>query len=132
MLLPGLKDDEPGTRCTNLEYARLAEIMGGIYWSPEIFNCNAPDTGNTEIFHMFGTPEQKERYLKPLLHGKIRSAFCMTEPEVASSDATNVPTSIRREGDEWVINGRKWFLTNAERKRVGTGKRVSERVALGG
>src|SRR3546814_18512412 len=113
MVLPGLKDDEPGTRCTNLEYAPLAEIMGRIYWSPEIFNCNAPDTGNTEIFHMFGTPEQKERYLKPLLPGKLRSAFCMTEPEVASSDATNVPTSIPREGDAWVINGRNWFLTTA-------------------
>ena len=119
MFLPGLKDDEPGTRCTNLEYAPLAEIMGRVYWSPEIFNCNAPDTGNTEIFHMFGTPEQKEKYLKPLLHGKIRSAFCMTEPEVASSDATNVQTSIRREGDEWVINGRKWFITNAAHPLLG-------------
>lgn len=119
MFLPGLKDDEPGTRCTNLEYAPLAEIMGRIYWSPEIFNCNAPDTGNMEIFHMFGTAEQKEKYLKPLMNGKIRSAFCMTEPEVASSDATNVRTSIRREGDEWVINGRKWFITNAAHPLLG-------------
>ena len=119
MFLPGLKDDEPGTRCTNLEYAPLAEIMGRIYWSPEIFNCNAPDTGNMEIFHMFGTAEQKEKYLKPLMSGKIRSAFCMTEPEVASSDATNVRTSIRREGDEWVINGRKWFITNAAHPLLG-------------
>lgn len=119
MFLPGLKDDEPGTRCTNLEYAPLAEIMGRVYWSPEIFNCNAPDTGNMEIFHMFGTAEQKGKYLKPLMNGKIRSAFCMTEPEVASSDATNVRTSIRREGDEWVINGRKWFITNAAHPLLG-------------
>ncbi len=119
MFLPGLKDDEPGTRCTNLEYAPLAEIMGRIYWSPEMFNCNAPDTGNMEILHMFGTPEQKERWLKPLLAGEIRSAFCMTEPEVASSDATNVRTSIRREGDEYVINGRKWFITNASHPLLG-------------
>ncbi|MFN4089295.1 MAG: acyl-CoA dehydrogenase family protein [Alphaproteobacteria bacterium] len=119
MFLPGLKDDEPGTRCTNLEYAPLAEIMGRIYWSPEIFNCNAPDTGNMEIFHMFGTAEQKEKYLVPLLHGKVRSAFCMTEPEVASSDATNIRTSIRRDGDDWVINGRKWFITNAAHPLLG-------------
>ena len=119
MFLPGLKEDEPGTRCTNLEYAPLAEIMGRIYWSPEMFNCNAPDTGNMEILHMFGTEEQKERYLKPLLHGKIRSAFCMTEPEVASSDATNIRTSIRREGDDYVINGRKWFITNASHPLLG-------------
>ena len=119
MFLPGLKDDEPGTRCSNLEYAPLAELMGRIYWSPEIFNCNAPDTGNMEIFHMFGTPEQKERYLKPLMNGKIRSAFCMTEPEVASSDATNIRTSIRRDGDSYVVNGRKWFITNAAHPLLG-------------
>ncbi len=119
MFLPGLRDDEPGTRCTNLEYAPLAEIMGRIYWSPEIFNCNAPDTGNMEIFHMFGTPDQKEAYLKPLLNGKIRSAFCMTEPEVASSDATNIQTRIRREGNEYVIDGRKWFITNAAHPLLG-------------
>ena len=119
MFLPGLKDDEPGTRCTNLEYAPLAEIMGRIYWAPEMFNCNAPDTGNMEVFHMFGTDEQKERYLKPLLNGEIRSAFCMTEPEVASSDATNVRTRITREGDEYVINGRKWFITNAAHPLLG-------------
>jgi len=119
MFLPTLGDDEPGTRLSNLEYAPLAEIMGRIYWAPEMFNCNAPDTGNMEVFHMFATPEQRAKYLVPLLDGKIRSSFCMTEPEVASSDATNVRTSIRREGDEWVINGRKWFITNAAHPNLG-------------
>jgi acyl-CoA dehydrogenase len=115
MFLPSLKDDEPGTRLTNLEYAPLAEIMGKLTWASEVFNCCAPDTGNMELLHMFGTPEQKERWLKPLLNGEIRSCFGMTEPDVASSDATNVTTMIRREGDEYVINGRKWFTTGAAR-----------------
>ncbi len=119
LFLPSLPEDAPGTRCTNLEYAPLAEIMGRIYWAPEMFNCNAPDTGNMEVFHMFGSPAQKRRYLEPLLDGKIRSAFCMTEPEVASSDATNVKTRIRCEGDEWVIDGRKWFITNAAHPELG-------------
>ncbi len=119
LFLPSLPEDAPGTRCTNLEYAPLAEIMGRIYWAPEMFNCNAPDTGNMEVFHMFGSPAQKRRYLEPLLDGKIRSAFCMTEPEVASSDATNVQTRIRCEGDEWVIDGRKWFITNAAHPELG-------------
>jgi acyl-CoA dehydrogenase len=119
LFLPGLKDDEPGTRLANLEYAPLAEIMGRIHWSPEIFNCNAPDTGNMELMHMFATPEQYDQYLKPLLNGEIRSAFCMTEPEVASSDATNIRTSITGDGNEYVINGRKWFITNAADPRLG-------------
>jgi len=113
LFLPGLRSDEPGTRLTNLEYAPLAEIMGRIPWSSEVFNCNAPDTGNMEVLHLFATPEQRERWLLPLLRGEIRSAFAMTEPDVASSDATNIQTSIRRDGDDYVINGRKWFITNA-------------------
>jgi len=113
MFLPGLRDDELGTRLTNMQYAPLAEIMGRVPWSPEVFNSNAPDTGNMELLHLFATPEQRERWLVPLLDGRIRSCFAMTEPDVASSDATNIATSIRREGDEYVINGRKWFTTGA-------------------
>jgi acyl-CoA dehydrogenase len=113
MFLPGLKDDEPGLRLTNLEYAPLAEIMGRVGWAAEAFNCNAPDTGNMELLHLFATPEQNERWLQPLLRGEIRSAFAMTEPDVASSDATNITTSIVRDGGDYVINGRKWFITNA-------------------
>ena len=113
LFLPGLRAGEPGTRLANLEYAPLAEIMGRIPWASEVFNCNAPDTGNMELLHMFATPEQSERWLKPMLAGEIRSAFAMTEPDVASSDATNIRTSIRRDGDRYVINGRKWFITNA-------------------
>lgn len=113
LFLPALRDDEPGTRLSNLEYAPLAEIMGRIGWASEVFNCNAPDTGNMELLHMFATPAQREQWLVPLLDGKIRSAFCMTEPDAASSDATNISTSIRRNGNDYVINGRKWFITNA-------------------
>jgi acyl-CoA dehydrogenase len=113
LFLPHLHGDEPGTRLTNLEYAPLAEIMGRVSWASEVFNCNAPDTGNMELLHMFATPEQRETWLVPLLDGRIRSAFAMTEPDVASSDATNITTSIRRDGDDYVVNGRKWFITNA-------------------
>ncbi|UAW99330.1 acyl-CoA dehydrogenase family protein [Halopseudomonas nanhaiensis] len=113
LFLPALRDDEPGTRLTNLEYAPLAEAMGRVSWASEVFNCNAPDTGNMELLHMFATAPQRERWLQPLLHGEIRSAFAMTEPDVASSDASNIQTLIRREGDDYVINGRKWFITNA-------------------
>ncbi|MFA5664257.1 acyl-CoA dehydrogenase family protein [Castellaniella sp.] len=113
LFLPGLKDDEPGTRLSNLQYAPLAEIMGRIPWASEIFNCNAPDTGNMELLHLFATEAQRERWLNPLLEGEIRSCFSMTEPDVASSDATNISTTIRRDGDHYVINGRKWFTTGA-------------------
>ncbi|XPG48572.1 acyl-CoA dehydrogenase family protein [Variovorax sp. KK3] len=113
LFLPGLREDEPGTRLSNMEYAPLAEIMGRIPWASEVFNCNAPDTGNMELLHLFATPAQRDRWLVPLMDGRIRSCFAMTEPDVASSDATNIATTIRRDGDEWVIDGRKWFTTGA-------------------
>jgi len=113
LFLPALRDDEPGTRLTNLEYAPLAEIMGRLPWSSEVFNCNAPDTGNMELLHLFANAEQRERWLLPLLEGRIRSAFAMTEPDVASSDATNIQTTIARTAEGYVVNGRKWFITGA-------------------
>ncbi|MCP3734283.1 acyl-CoA dehydrogenase family protein [Sphingomonas sp. RP10(2022)] len=113
LFLPALRDDEPGTRLTNLEFAPLAEQIGWMPWSAEVFNCSAPDTGNMELLHLFATPDQRRRWLDPLLRGEIRSCFAMTEPDVASADATNLETRIRRDGDHYVINGRKWFTTGA-------------------
>jgi len=109
--------EEWGPGLTNTEYAPLAEIMGRSHIASEAFNCSAPDTGNMEVLTVFGSPEQQERWLRPLLEGEIRSAFAMTEPDVASSDATNIEMRIEREGDEYVLNGRKWWTSGGLRKR---------------
>lgn len=111
LFLPGLRPDEPGTRLSNLDYAPLAETMGRLHWASEVFNCSAPDTGNMELLHRFASAAQHERWLMPLLEGRIRSAFAMSEPDVASSDPTNLQTTVRRDGDVLVLNGRKWFIT---------------------
>ena len=113
LFLPSLRDDQPGTRLSNVDYAPLAEIMGRVPWAAELFNCNAPDSGTMELLQRFASPAQADRWLNPLLRGEIRSCFAMSEPDTASSDPTQLQTSIVRSGDHWVLNGRKWFITGA-------------------
>ena len=137
MFMPPHKEHDEGefdgAGLTNLEYAPLAEMMGRVGFASEVFNCSAPDTGNMEVLQRYGTREQKEQWLRPLMDGEIRSAFLMTEPAVASSDATNIETRIERDGDDYVINGRKWWSSGVGDPRckiaIVMGKTDSERRA---
>jgi len=113
LFLPDLRADQPGTAMSTLDYAPLAEIMGRLPWAAEVFNCSAPDSGNMELLQRFADDAQRERWLTPLLEGEIRSCFAMSEPDVASSDATNIATTFTRDGDDYLIDGRKWFITGA-------------------
>jgi acyl-CoA dehydrogenase len=113
LFLPGLQHDQPGTGLSHLDYAPLAETMGRVPWAAEVFNCSAPDSGNIELLQLFASATQRERWLAPLLRGEIRSCFAMSEPDVASSDPTQLQTRITADGDKLVINGRKWFITGA-------------------
>jgi acyl-CoA dehydrogenase len=113
LFLPTLEAGQPGTRLCNSDYAPLAELMGRVPWASEVFNCNAPDSGNIELLQRFGSPEQRMRWLAPLLEGRIRSCFAMSEPDVGSSDPTQLQTSVRREGEDFILQGRKWFITGA-------------------
>ena len=117
LFIPPKFREHGGEGLSNFEYAPLAEIMGRVVWAPEVFNCNAPDTGNMEVFMQFGSDIHRSEWLAPLLKGEIRSAYAMTEPAVASSDATNIECSILRDGDSYVVNGRKWFITGAMHDR---------------
>jgi len=116
LFIPDSHKQFGGLGLSNAQYAPLAEVMGRVLWCSEVFNCSAPDTGNMEVLMMYGTPDQREKWLTPLLAGEIRSAFAMTEPGVASSDATNIECLIHRHGDDYVINGRKWYITGAMRE----------------
>ncbi|NRF71009.1 acyl-CoA dehydrogenase family protein [Aquincola sp. S2] len=113
LFLPSLREDQPGTRTSHLDYAPLAEVMGRLPWAAEVFNCNAPDSGNIELLQLFASPEQRTRWLQPLLDGTMRSCFAMSEPDVGSSDPSQIATTMRVDGDELLINGRKWFTTGA-------------------
>jgi acyl-CoA dehydrogenase len=113
-----IHDTRHGPGLSNLDYAPIAEALGRVHWASEVFNCNAPDSGNMDVLSLFGSEEQQEKWLKPMLAGQIKSCFAMTEPAVASSDATNVETRIERDGDHYVINGRKWWITNAYNPRT--------------
>jgi acyl-CoA dehydrogenase len=117
LFLPDLKPDHPGTRLSNLDYAPISETLGRVSFASEVLNCNAPDTGNMEILNLYGSEEVKQQWLEPLLAGDIRSAFSMTEPDVASSDATNIGLRIERQGDAYVLNGCKWFSSGAKAER---------------